>query len=131
MKSIARIVAVLFVCLSTFVGAMGQDPMLLHPESYKVEIDNEKVRVIHAYHKPHEKVAMHSHPASVIVYLTDVHQRTTLPNGKSSEATHHAGEVAWSGPRTHTMENLADTPMEVLEIEIKPFQNESSGSKNK
>ena len=41
----------------------------------KVEIDNPWVRVLRITQAPHEKSEMHERPASISVYLTDVHQR--------------------------------------------------------
>jgi mannose-6-phosphate isomerase-like protein (cupin superfamily) len=62
---------------------------------------------------------MHSHKDAVVVYLTDVHERSTSPDGTSKEVTHRAGDVVWSPAHTHMLENLSDKPIEVIEIEIK------------
>ena len=87
----------------------------------KVEIDNEHVRVVRRYHAPHEKVTMHSHPDSVVVYLTEVRQLSTDSNGKTTQVNRHAGDVIWSPAHSHSFVNLADTP-----IELKPVANDSS-----
>jgi quercetin dioxygenase-like cupin family protein len=85
----------------------------------RVEIDNQQVHVVRNMHAPHEKTPMHSHPNAVVVYLTDVHERSTYPNGTSKEINHRAGDVVWSPARSHVLENLSDQPIEVIEIEIK------------
>jgi len=95
-------------------GAAGNQP----PAS-RVEIDNRQVRVIRRYHQPHEKVPLHSHAEGVVVYLTEVRETSTSPDGTSQQVTHHAGDVIWSPAHTHSLENLADTPIEVIEIELK------------
>ena len=88
----------------------------------KVEIDNAHVHVLRNKHAAHEKVPMHSHKDAVAVYLTDVHERSTYPDGASRDITHRAGDVIWSPAHTHALENLADKPIEVIEVEIKDSQ---------
>ena len=85
----------------------------------KIEIDNAHVHVLRNKHAAHEKVPMHSHNDAVTIYLTDVHERSTYPDGTSRDVTHGAGDVVWSPAHTHALENLADTPIEVIEVEIK------------
>ncbi|PYX87135.1 MAG: hypothetical protein DMG68_12830 [Acidobacteria bacterium] len=114
-----RNLVVLICCLVIHAGTTAQDaPANPHPAT-KVEVDNQQVRVVRKYHAPREKVPMHSHPDSVVVYLTEVREISTDPDGKSREVTHHAGDVIWSPAHTHSLENLADTPIEVVEIELK------------
>jgi quercetin dioxygenase-like cupin family protein len=113
------------ILVSVFAAAAlgiccAQNVAQSRPESYKVEIDNQQVRVVRAYHAPHEKVPMHSHPTSVVVYLNDVHELSTTPDGKRTEVRHHAGEVVWSPAHRHALENLSDEPIRVIEIELKP-----------
>ena len=105
--------------VAAFGICSAQDTAQSHPESYKVEIDNQQVRVVRAYHAPHEKVPMHSHPTSVVVYLTDVHEISTASDGKRTEVRHHAGDVVWSPAHTHALENLSNEPIRVVEIELK------------
>src|SRR5215510_108781 len=113
----------LVLCGIVSINGSCQDRLREHPNSYKVEIDNSQVRVIRSHHAPHEKVGMHSHPAGVLVYLSDVQEKSTFPDGTSRVIVHHAGDVVWSPPRTHILENLADTPIDVIEIEIKTESN--------
>ncbi|HSP69253.1 MAG TPA: hypothetical protein VLN48_16110, partial [Bryobacteraceae bacterium] len=60
------------------------------PAQGTVEIENAWVRVLRIKQGPHEKAPEHQHPASVAVYLTDIHQRV---NGM--EINRKAGDVAW------------------------------------
>jgi quercetin dioxygenase-like cupin family protein len=41
------------------------------PETHKVILDNDQVRVLDARIQPGQKLAMHSHPANVVYYVTD------------------------------------------------------------
>lgn len=100
--------------------AAAQDPAQVSPNAYKVEIDNAWVRVLRAKLSPHEKAPMHEHPASVVVYLTDLHERVTGADGKVQEVTHKAGEVAYRDAAKHSEENLSDQPLEAVLVELKP-----------
>ncbi len=111
--------------LLTYAGAFGQAATPEHPPAFKVEIDNEQVRVVRRYHAPHEKVPMHSHKDGVVVYLTELREISTESDGTSRQITRHAGDVIWSPAHTHSLENLADTPIEVIEIELKSAPNSS------
>ena len=68
---------------------------------------------------PHEKSAMHGHPESVGICLTDVHGGFTFPDGKTEEIQVKAGEVMWFEATEHLPENLGDQPLEVVFVELK------------
>jgi len=99
--------------------AAAQDPVQASPD-YKAEIENNWVRVLRVKRGPHAKAPMHAHPASVIVFLTDHHQRITGADGKSQEVTHKAGDVSYTEAVKHSEENLSDHPLEAVVIELKP-----------
>jgi quercetin dioxygenase-like cupin family protein len=101
------------------MSAEARDPLEVDPQHYKVEFENERVRVIRIRYAPGEKSVMHSHPASVVVFLTDTYGQFTYPDGKTEEARGQAGQVLWSPPETHLPENLGDQPFEVLQIELR------------
>jgi quercetin dioxygenase-like cupin family protein len=98
--------------------AAAQDPAKISPNDYKVEIDNTWVRVMRVKQGPHAIAPVHQHPPSVMVYLTDVHQRITA-DGKARDVTHKAGEVAYVDAATHAEENLSDQALETVVIELK------------
>ena len=96
------------------------------PAAAKVEIDNQHVRVVRRYHAPHEKVPMHSHPDGIVVYLTEVHELSTDSKGKTIQVNRHAGDVIWSPAHSHSFVNVANTPIEAIEIELKPAAGDLS-----
>ncbi len=106
------------VCLATFT-AKAQDPVKVDPKHYKVEFENDQVRVIRSHYGPHEKGAMHEHPANVSVLLTDTHNKVTMPDGKTAEFHGKAGDVGWLGAVKHQGENLSDKPFELIQVELK------------
>ena len=97
----------------------GKTLHLFIPQPSKLKSTIPQVRVVRRYHAPHEKVPMHSHKDGVVVYLTELREISTEADGTSRHITRHAGDVIWSPAHTHSLENLADTPIEVIEIELK------------
>lgn len=85
-----------------------------------VAIDNPWVRVLRIKQAAHAKTAVHQHPPAVVVYLTDTRLRVTAADGRSTDMSHKAGSVAWFDAQTHAEENLADRPLEMVVIELKP-----------
>ena len=103
------------------VGAVAtaQDPVKVDAKHYKVEFENDKVRVLRITYGPHEKSVMHHHPANVAVFLTDGQAQFTRPDGKTQEAPVKAGSVQWSEAGEHLPENLGDKPFELIVVEMK------------
>src|SRR5262252_3356881 len=101
-------------------GAAAQDPVTVAPTLYKVEVDNAWVRVLRTTRAPRQKSPMHSHPATVVVCLTDSRQRVTAANGTVTEVSHKAGDVIYNAPITHAEESLLDQPLEAVVVELKP-----------
>ena len=69
----------------------GEDPVKVDPKHYKVEFENDRVRVVRIKYKPGEKSVMHSHPESIGVFLTDAHAKFIYPDGKSEDIKAKAG----------------------------------------
>lgn len=111
----------LAIALVGLTGAvtMGQDPVKVDPNHYKLVSENAEVRVLRFHYGPHEKSVMHSHPDLVVVYLTDLRVKMTTPDGKSQEQTGKAGEAQWTPAGTHLPENLSDKPVEGILVELK------------
>ena len=99
--------------------ANAQDPIKVDAKHYKVEFENDRVRVLRITYGPHEKSVMHHHPASVAVFLTDGQSRFTMPDGKTQDAPVKAGSVQWSEAGEHLPENVGDKPFELILVELK------------
>jgi quercetin dioxygenase-like cupin family protein len=100
-------------------AASAQDAVKVDAKHYKIEFENDQVRVLRITYGPHEKSAMHSHPASVVVFLNDAHAKFTMPGGKTQDVVLKAGKVQWSEPTTHLPENLGDKGFDVIQVELK------------
>jgi quercetin dioxygenase-like cupin family protein len=96
------------------------DPVKVDGKDYKVEFENDQVRVLRVKFGPHQGAPMHEHQLNrVVVYLTDQNTRLTSPEGKVETTAHKAGEYRWGGPTKHKEENLLDTPFEGIVVEFK------------
>ena len=106
------------VCL-TAVSAYAQDPVKTEPSIYKVEFENEEVRIIRVRIEPGHKGTMHEHPNHIIVAVTDITTRHTLPDGKAEERSLKAGQSLYMPAGKHAPEAMGSAPQEVLLIELK------------
>jgi quercetin dioxygenase-like cupin family protein len=106
------------LCLAATI-ASAQDAAKVDPEHYKVEFENARVRILKVHYGPHEKSVMHSHPASVVVYLTDGDTSFTMPGGKVQEFKGKQGETRYTPAMVHLPENMGDAPFEAIVIELK------------
>ncbi len=95
------------------------DPAAAEPKHYKVEFENDQVRVLRYAAGPHGKSAMHDHPAHIVVTFGEGQTRFTLPDGKTREATSKAGQVTWNESEKHATENLSARPVGAVLIELK------------
>lgn len=101
-----------------------QDPVKTAPKIYKVLLENDRVRVLEVRLKPGKKSPMHSHPAYIAYALSTCKVRFTLPDGKTKEIKIKAGEAAWSDAESHAVDNIGNTEVHVLNIELKGTQEE-------
>jgi beta-alanine degradation protein BauB len=114
-----RTILLAFLLGSLAAAADAQDPVSIDPGDVKIVFENDQIRVLHARYAQHQKLAMHSHPSRVIVYVTNMHALVTSSTGATQELRYQAGDARWSEPVTHSVENLEDTPFEIVEIELK------------
>ncbi|MGZ4732379.1 MAG: hypothetical protein ACXVZH_09570 [Terriglobales bacterium] len=109
-------VAVCF-CLAPMLSA--QDAVKTDPKHYTVVSENDQVRILKVHYGPHEKSVMHSHPATVAVFLTNAKGQFSFPDGKTQAFDVKAGDSQYSAAATHLPENMSDKGMDVIVIELK------------
>ncbi len=98
---------------------VGQDPVKADPRHYKVEFENDRVRVLRVSYGPNEKSVMHGHPAMITVSLTNRDLRFTSPDGRTKHILGGPGEVLWYDAHEHLPENLSSKPYEGIHVELK------------
>ena len=108
------------LCLA-FSTVLAQDVTRVDggPETHKVVLDNDQLRVLDVRIQPGQKVAMHSHPANVVYYITDYKIKATSPDGKTAIREGKAGTALSLGPTTHAVENIGPTELHLVQIEMK------------
>ena len=108
---------VLCFCLAPILSA--QDAVKVDPKHYTVISENDQVRILKVHYGAHEKSVMHSHPATVAVFLTDAKGQFGFPDGKTQEFNIKAGEAQYAAAGTHLPENTGDAGMDVIVVELK------------
>src|SRR5437773_10204141 len=107
----------LCVCFAPILSA--QDAAKVDPKHYTVVSENDQVRILKAHYGPHEKSVMHSHPATVAVFLTDAKGHFTFPDGKKQDFDVKAGYSQYQAASPHLPENTADKEVDVIVVEPK------------
>ena len=95
------------------------DAVKVSPDSYKVVLENDQVRVLEVQIKQGAKVDMHSHPKSVAICLNDQQLKFTVPNGKTEETDAKRGQAVWLDGITHTVENVRNEDASSIVVELK------------
>jgi hypothetical protein len=104
---------------------IGQDPFQVAPDDYKLEFENEYVRLVRVTYGPHQKSPEHDHPGSptVYVYTTDGDRMRIVHDGDEPviRPVVRVGQIRFSKgmPEHHTMENLGDKRSEYIRVELK------------
>ncbi|MEK6406587.1 MAG: hypothetical protein AABN34_06450 [Acidobacteriota bacterium] len=123
---IKHICAFLTVCLF-MTQAMAQDPLKTLPQAYKLQFENDWVKVTRVHYAPNEKLPPHQHTqtASAYVYLNDsgpvVFKHIGLAYGAVTRPATKAGSFRlYQGLKEiHEVENLSGLPSEFLRVELK------------
>jgi quercetin dioxygenase-like cupin family protein len=114
-----RGVLLFLVCLGLCVTVVAQDAVKTDPKHYTVISENDQVRILKIHYGPHEKSIMHSHPASVVVYLSGGNVKFHMPDGKTMDVSGKPGEAMYAEGMSHNPENMSDQPMEAILVELK------------
>jgi quercetin dioxygenase-like cupin family protein len=97
----------------------AQDAVKADGKHYSVVSENAQVRILRVHYGAHEKSIMHSHPATVAVFLSDGKGKFTFPDGKSQDFAVKAGDAVYSAASTHLPENTGDQPLDLIVVELK------------
>jgi quercetin dioxygenase-like cupin family protein len=109
----------LAVCFCLAPALSAQDAAKADPKHYTVVSENDQVRILRVHYGPHEKSVMHSHPATVAVFLNNAKGQFTYPDGKKEAFAPKAGDTQYSPAATHLPENTGDVGMDVILVELK------------
>jgi quercetin dioxygenase-like cupin family protein len=107
------------VCLCFASIAWAQDSTKVDPKHYSVISENDQVRILKVHYGAHEKSVMHSHPATVAVFVTDSKGQFAFPDGTKREFAVKAGSAQYEAATTHLPENTSDAAFDVIVVELK------------
>ena len=97
----------------------SHDPVLLDPVMFEVRLENSRVRVLEVRMPAGSRHALQSHPEHLIYAMTSYVVTDIFPDGTRRVGSREAGEVVWGEPVTHEAENVGETSVHALIIEIK------------
>ena len=95
------------------------DAVKVAPDSYKVVLENDAVRVLEVRIKQGAKSEMHSHPKSVAICLNDQRLKFTFPNGKTENTDLKRGQTVWLDALSHAVENIGTEDVSSVVVELK------------
>ncbi|MCP9200023.1 hypothetical protein MKO06_08900 [Gramella sp. GC03-9] len=105
----------------------AQDATRIDPEHYKVELENDQVRVLRIKYNPGDESKMHTHPEGVAVFLTDHSAKMKAGNGGEMQLDGNAGDVLWVDRAQHQPKNTGQNTFELIQVELK---NSTAGKKS-
>jgi hypothetical protein len=131
----SRLVLAACLACSVVLPVSAQDPTKTLPDSYKVQLDNDYVRVVRVHYDAGAKLPDHTHPpgTTVYVYLNDSEGVVFRHSGNNTRAVTRpavkAGgvRVAAGSEEHHTAENPASTPSDFLRVW---FKTDNGGERN-
>jgi hypothetical protein len=103
-------------------ASLAQDARTADPRSYRVVLDNERVRVLEYRSRAGLGVCgqgMHFHPARVTIALTGARYKVTTPEGKVIQREVEPGDVFFGEAVTHSTENIGGTGTRSYIVELK------------
>jgi hypothetical protein len=97
------------------------DPVVLDPDKFEVCLENEHVRVLEARIDPGQGHFFNDTATNQIYTLSSYKVRDTFTDGSTKNLERGAGEILWGDEITHATDNVGDTPVHALIIELKGF----------
>src|SRR5437763_4293636 len=120
-------VALTFAAAAVATLAPAQDPLKILPDSYKLQLENEWVRVTRVHYAPHAVLPAHAHTTapSAYVYLSEggpvIFKHIGLAYGAVTRpaTVARAFRLFRAVPEIHEVENPNDTASDFLRVEFK------------
>ena len=96
------------------------DPVKIAPSAYKVEFENDQVRVLRVRLAARQKVDLHEHRLPrIVVPLTEIDLQATSADGTQSSFKGKLGDAIFASPARHREQNMMDTTAELIVVELK------------
>lgn len=117
-----REILAMLAALGVTRDLIAQDAVTSDPRSFRVVVENERVRVIEFRSRPGLGVCgqgMHYHPERVTVSLTGAKVMVTNAEGKKTVREVSPGHVSFEPAVTHATENIGGSGTRTYMIELK------------
>ena len=117
-----RQILALLATLGVDFDALAQNAPTVAPRSYRVVLENDRVRVLEYKSRPGMGVCgqgMHSHPDHVTVSLTGAKLKVTTPGGKPTFENIPAGAIFFGPTEIHSAEIIGGLGTRSYIIELK------------
>ena len=121
MNKKATLITLALVMAMALMGRMAfaADPLAVAPEMYKLQYENDRVRVMQVTFKPGEAIPEHSHPDHFVYVLEGGTVKITKADGTTSDAVLKVGDIIWIDAETHQAINTGSTVVRLLVTELK------------
>ena len=96
-----------------------QDPLVVNSKTIALKLENPRVRVLEATLKPADKEQTHSHPSYIIYVIEGGKFRNHATDGTVTDGEFKTGDVIYRDPMTHWAENIGDTTIRLVLVELK------------
>jgi quercetin dioxygenase-like cupin family protein len=114
-----KVFSIVSLVLAWSGAALGQDPVKVDSEHYKVVFENAAVRVLKIDYAPGAKSPMHQHPDAIVVPLAATKVRFNLPDGKSEERDMASESALYTPAGTHSPANIGAGRIDAILVEFK------------
>ena len=101
------------------IATRAQDPLVVNSKTIALKLENPRVRVLEATIKPGDKEKTHSHPAYVIYVIAGGKFRNHAADGTVTDGEFKTGDVIYRDPITHWAENIGNTTIRLILVELK------------
>lgn len=127
---VAMAVGVVIGAVSVFVYSSRREPpsVVFDPlptPYYTVLFENDHVRVVEHRLNVGETEPMHSHPPMVVYFIESAEARITGPDGTTFDESLTKGQVLEAPALSHSIENVGDTPLHSILVELKTIPGDS------
>ena len=104
---------------TTTTGSNTMEPEHLPEPYYTVLWENEDIRIVEHRIEIGESEPKHSHPKMFAYIMENSNVRVTEADGTVHEVALTKGEFQELSPWTHSIDNIGETPLHTLLVELK------------
>jgi quercetin dioxygenase-like cupin family protein len=96
-----------------------EDAVNVAPHLHTVLFEDDKMRVLKVVVRPGDVAAMHWHPRNINYVTSAGTLRFEMIDGYKVDVTLSVGQVTSSSESSHAVENIGDTTVETVQVELK------------